>query len=84
MNRPEHAFQARAVMETIDPPSEHAAHPYHWAYCCRSPGGFLVFEARNGRLWDSLGHTLNAEALYEKGWRYLAPAIPPTVGVKQS
>jgi hypothetical protein len=66
---------------TIDPPPEHASHPYHWAYCCRSPGGFLVFETRGGKLWSSLGHTLNAETLYERGWRYLAPAIPPTVGI---
>jgi hypothetical protein len=67
---------------TIDPPPEQAHHPYHWAYNCRSPGGFLVYEARGGKLWHSLGHSLNAETLYEKGWRYLAPAIPPTVGSK--
>lgn len=63
--------------ETIDPPQELSSHTYHWAYCCRSPGGFLVFEARGGKLWHSLGHSLSAEALYERGWRYLAPAIPP-------
>jgi len=71
----------RTVAEraTIDPPNEYASHPYHWAYNCRSPGGFLVFETRDGKLWQSLGHTLNAETLYERGWRYLGPAIPPTV-----
>jgi hypothetical protein len=41
-----------------------------------------VYEARGGKLWHSLGHSLNAETLYKKGWRYLAPAIPPTVGLK--
>lgn len=70
----------RISSDSINPPPEHASHPYHWAYLCRSPGCFLVFEVRDGRLWQSLGRSLNAETLYEKGWRYLAPAIPPTIG----
>lgn len=68
---------------TIDPPPEHTAHPYHWAYCALPPGGFLVFEVRDGRLWQSLGRTLNSATLYGQGWRYLAPAIPPTVKINR-
>jgi hypothetical protein len=79
--KPETTRRRAPERATIDPPPEHVSHPYHWAYNCRSPGGFLVYEARGGKLWHSLGHSLNAETLYEKGWRYLGPAIPPTVKV---
>ena len=77
--RPTRTRSKRTRSNDINPPPEHAAQPYHWAYNSRSPGGFLVFEVRGGVLWHSLGHSLNAEALYQNGWRYLGPAIPPTI-----
>jgi hypothetical protein len=64
---------------TIDPPLKHAHHSFHWAY--RKEGSkWLVFETRDGVLWHSLGQSWNGPTLYNHGWRYVGPAVPPKTG----
>lgn len=66
---------------TINPPPKLAvAHAFHWAYR-ESDDRWLVFEVRDGVLWHSLGQSWNAATLYERGWRYVGPAVPP--GIQQ-
>ena len=64
---------------TIDPPPKHAHHSFHWAYR-EKDRSWLVFEVRDGVLWHSLGQSWNSPTLYDHGWRYVGPAIPPKRG----
>jgi hypothetical protein len=63
--------------ETCEPPEEHMPHTYHWLQHGEwiEPAYWL-----QGRAWMILGTSCveSADHMAEIGWRYVAPAIPPT------
>jgi hypothetical protein len=61
---------------TCAPPEEHRDKPWHWL---ETP--FELWQRVqwvDGRWQTYLGRMQSPATLYELGWRYVAPAIPPT------
>lgn len=66
----------KAAVKTCDPPVWYQHIQWHWLWHAAEQRWFVA-EVRCGEIWSGPGH-LNGAIAYERGWRYIAPADPPS------
>lgn len=65
------------MSETCAPPEEHAHHEWHWLYNPDRDRVEPLEWDRAIRMYWRIARSRHPVALYEEGWRYIAPCLPP-------